>query len=83
MYIKFKQGFDLLKTKGGQVIDTSKLVIKETIPRQLPKDVDEKSLVENAQTASQVLKSMVFVQLGLAPILKGGEEDLLSSFYCI
>ena len=79
--IKRPQLFKSAET--GRQMDTSELVFYQTIPRQLPKGVSEKSLKDDAEDIARVLNSMAYIQIGLQFMLKGIMADLMVTFYCL
>lgn len=83
VFIKVKNKNYFISQETGLPIDTSNLLIKQTLPRQLPPGVDENDLIKNAELAAQALEGLVYVQIAMQIFLKGGLEDLLQGFYCI
>lgn len=77
VFIKIKNNQFFISQETGFAIDTSNILIKQTLPRQLPPGVNEEDLIKNAELAAQALEGLVFVQIAMQIFLKGGMEDLL------
>lgn len=60
-----------------------KVYIQEIIPRQLPDGVTEEDVQREADTASNTLKVMFFLQLGFQFCLKGALSNLWTLFYAL
>ena len=62
---------------------SSRFYLQADIPRQLPKGVDEKSLLKDANVAGNGMKALFFVQLGLQICLKGSLDRLWVLFFTL
>ena len=59
------------------------MIVAKSLPRQLPKYVKEEEITETAKAAYAAIESMIYIQLVLQLVLKGGADDLLQGFYCL
>ena len=55
----------------------------KTVPRQLPKGVNAAELEKDAESASDAMKGMVFVQLIAQLFLKGAMNDLWNLYFTL
>jgi hypothetical protein len=55
----------------------------KSIPRQLPKDVDEEALANSAKGAGAAMQSLMIIQLGAQFFLKGLMNNLWSLFFTL
>ena len=66
-----------------ETIDTSHMVIRQTIPRQFPKDFDAESLATQTEAVGSYLQALVIVQLVMQIFLKGTMGDLLCLIFIL
>lgn len=72
-----------VSAETGQTIDLSERVIRQTIPRQLPRGADVKALEQAADWAAKILGIFAAVHIIVVWYLKGSMQDLLMCFYCL
>lgn len=60
----------------GEAIPIENAKFSKSVPRQLPKGVVEKELVEDAKSASQSMTAVVIVQLIMQISMKGSLDDI-------
>jgi len=60
-----KNPYLFVSIETGEMIDTSKVRIYQTLPRQLPEGVSEEKLQGDAGDVKQGTEAMVYVQLVL------------------
>ena len=60
----------------GEVLPKANSMVSQSVPRQLPRGVVEKELVDDAQSASKGMTSIVIVQLIMQISMKGSLDDI-------
>jgi hypothetical protein len=78
-----KNPYLFISKESNELMDVADMRLYQTLPRQLPKGVNEDALNQQAASANAMLNSIGIVQLCLQVVLKGGAADLLVCFYCL